>query len=118
MILALLEGNAPVVGAMYLPVSDTLYTCEKGDGVFRDGVRVSVSGATELSAVLCAYALDPSEDAGPDGARGARAREDSCGCVRNVRSTNSLVDFCYTLDGRLGGCVNQATGSGTSRPPA
>jgi myo-inositol-1(or 4)-monophosphatase len=26
--------------------------------------------------------------------------------VRNIRATNCLLDFCYTLDGRLGGCVN------------
>ncbi len=107
-ILALLEGNVPVVGAMYLPVSDTLYTCEKGGGVFRDGVRVSVSGATELSTVLCAYGLDPSEDAART-AREVRTLEKVVRGVRNVRSTNSLVDFCYTLDGRLGACVNRSS---------
>jgi len=29
--------------------------------------------------------------------------------VRNIRSTNSLVDFCYTADGRLGAALNQTT---------
>jgi fructose-1,6-bisphosphatase/inositol monophosphatase family enzyme len=29
--------------------------------------------------------------------------------VRNIRSTNSLVDFCYTADGRLGATLNQST---------
>ena len=29
--------------------------------------------------------------------------------VRNIRSTNSLVDFCYTADGRLGATLNQTT---------
>ena len=29
--------------------------------------------------------------------------------IRNTRSTNSLVDFCYTCDGRLGAAINQAT---------
>jgi fructose-1,6-bisphosphatase/inositol monophosphatase family enzyme len=28
---------------------------------------------------------------------------------RNIRSTNSLVDFCYTADGRLGAALNQTT---------
>jgi fructose-1,6-bisphosphatase/inositol monophosphatase family enzyme len=27
--------------------------------------------------------------------------------ARNVRLTNCLQDFCYTLDGHLGACVNQ-----------
>jgi fructose-1,6-bisphosphatase/inositol monophosphatase family enzyme len=29
--------------------------------------------------------------------------------VRNIRTTNSLIDFCYTLEGRFGGCVNLNT---------
>ena len=29
--------------------------------------------------------------------------------VRNTRTTNSLVDFCYTVDGRFGGCINLKT---------
>jgi myo-inositol-1(or 4)-monophosphatase len=29
--------------------------------------------------------------------------------VRNIRATNSVVDFCYTLDGRLGGFINTRT---------
>jgi fructose-1,6-bisphosphatase/inositol monophosphatase family enzyme len=29
--------------------------------------------------------------------------------VRNTRATNSLVDFCYTVDGRFGGCINLKT---------
>ena len=29
--------------------------------------------------------------------------------VRNTRATNSLVDFCYTIDGRFGACINLKT---------
>jgi len=29
--------------------------------------------------------------------------------IRNLRATNCLMDFCYTADGRLGGCINQST---------
>ncbi len=28
------------------------------------------------------------------------------GGVRNIRATNSLVDFCHTLEGHFGACVN------------
>ncbi len=107
-ILAVMERGIPVIGAMYLPVEDTLYTCRRGEGVLRDGTRVRVTEATELGTVLCAYSFDPSHDRGRT-AREARALERIVGSVRNVRSTNSLVDFCYTLDGRFGACVNQAT---------
>jgi myo-inositol-1(or 4)-monophosphatase len=29
--------------------------------------------------------------------------------VRNIRTTNSLIDAAYTADGRLGGMINQST---------
>jgi len=29
--------------------------------------------------------------------------------VRNVRATNSLVDFCYVLEGHFGGAINLNT---------
>ena len=29
--------------------------------------------------------------------------------VRNLRSTNCLVDFCFTAEGKLGACANQTT---------
>ena len=29
--------------------------------------------------------------------------------VRNIRSTNSLLDFCYVAEGKLGAALNQTT---------
>jgi fructose-1,6-bisphosphatase/inositol monophosphatase family enzyme len=29
--------------------------------------------------------------------------------IRNTRSTNSIIDFCFTADGRLGAAMNQTT---------
>jgi myo-inositol-1(or 4)-monophosphatase len=107
-ILAVLERGVPVLGAMYMPVRNTLYTCERGDGVLRDGTLVRVTAETELSSVLCAYSFDPSFDPVRT-RREVRALESIVGRVRNIRSTNSLVDFCYTIDGRMGVCVNQAS---------
>jgi myo-inositol-1(or 4)-monophosphatase len=107
-ILAVLERGVPVIGAMYMPVRNTLYTCERGHGVLRDGTCVRVTTETELASILCAYSFDPSYDPART-RREIRALERIVGRVRNVRSTNSLVDFCYTIDGRLGACVNQAS---------
>ncbi|MBM3879308.1 MAG: inositol monophosphatase [Verrucomicrobia bacterium] len=105
-LIAVLKSGVPVAGVMHLPTSDTLYVSEMGGGVWRNGAQVRVTAEPELRNVLCAYNLDPS----PDPAKTRREAEAMARLVtrvRNVRSTNSLVDFCYTVDGRLGGCVTQ-----------
>jgi len=107
-LLAVLDRGEPVLGAAYLPVTDTLYWAEAGQGTFRDGERVQVTPSTVLREVLCAFGMDASTDA--DATR--RAAEMLARVVnrsRNVRATNSLLDGCYTVDGRLGGWVNLAT---------
>jgi myo-inositol-1(or 4)-monophosphatase len=106
-IVALLEDRIPKLGVMYLPSSGDLYTCESGGGVFRNGETVRLSAEGELANVLCGWGFDCA-----DPALLSRQTEQLRRIVsraRNVRSTNSLVDFCYTLDGRLGACVNQST---------
>jgi myo-inositol-1(or 4)-monophosphatase len=107
-LLAVLDRGVPILGAAYLPVTDTLYWAEEGQGVYRDGVAVRVTEATELRQVLCAFGLDAStDDAATLQAAGRLAR--LVNRSRNVRATNSLLDCCYTVDGRLGGWVNLAT---------
>jgi fructose-1,6-bisphosphatase/inositol monophosphatase family enzyme len=51
-------------------------------------------------------------DASPDPAENQRQAEAFGRLVhraRGVRATNSLVDVCYTVDGRLGGFANYCT---------
>ena len=107
-LLGLLERGKPVLGIAYLPVTDTLYVAEAGGGAFRDGLPVRISIATDLHAVLCAHAMDASAQPGQT-RREAAMMGRLINAARNVRATNSLIDFCYTIDGRLGGAVNHAT---------
>jgi myo-inositol-1(or 4)-monophosphatase len=105
--LAVLERERPVLAALYLPVTDTLYTAAAGGGAFCDGQPIHVTAATDLATLLIAYSLDASADA-------TKTRRDVEGLVqvvnraRNIRATNCLVDFCYTAAGQLGGAINQA----------
>lgn len=103
--IAVLDHGIPFFAAMFLPISGTLYTGERGQGAFRDGERLQVTAEPRLKNVLCAFGLDP------DAAEGANRRnvemlERVLTRVRNIRTTNCLLDFCYTTDGRLGACVN------------
>jgi myo-inositol-1(or 4)-monophosphatase len=101
----LLRGTTPVLAAIYLPIEDAMYVAEAGKGLFRNGKRVAITTETKPTNILCAFGFDPNT-----GYRQSRhdtelLRRVASG-VRNIRATNSVVDFCYTMDGRLGGCVN------------
>lgn len=103
--IAILQHGTPLLAAMFLPMSGNLYTAERGQGAFRDGLPLKVASETRLKNVLCAFGLDPeanetANQANVDMLRRVLTR------VRNVRTTNCLLDFCFTADGRFGGCVN------------
>jgi myo-inositol-1(or 4)-monophosphatase len=106
--IAVLEQGTPVAGGMYLPVTDTLYFAEKGRGSARDGQPIALTKEARLSQVLCACCMDASSDPA-ENQRQAAALGRLVNHARNVRATNSLVDVCYTVDGRLGGFVNYCT---------
>ena len=107
-IIALFHKETPVLGGMYLPVDQDLYLTDAGSGATRNGQALTVTPFTTLAEHLVAYSFDFSED--PAKTRSEMeimaklSRE-----VRNIRSTNSLFDFCYVADGRLGAALNQAT---------
>ena len=105
--IGVLFRSRPIVAAMYLPLEDVLYFAQAGQGVTRNGKAVAVTTESHLQNVLCAFGFDPAP-----GRRKRQAMElllRVSGVVRNTRATNSLVDFCYTVDGRLGGCINLKT---------
>ncbi len=103
--IAVFKNAVPLMAVMYLPLEDELYFSEQGQGVFRNEARVQVTAETDLRNLLCNFGLDASHSAKRT-CLGVEMLFRVVQGVRNVRATNSLVDFCYVLDGRLGGCVN------------
>lgn len=101
----LLAKAKPVLAAMYLPIDDVLFLAEKGQGTLRNGKRVQSNPESNLHNVLCAFGFDPCAVADQKRRVSALLME-VAGNVRNTRATNSLVDFCYTVDGKLGGSIN------------
>jgi myo-inositol-1(or 4)-monophosphatase len=103
--LGVLRNATPIFAAMYLPIERALYHAEAGGGAWKNGKRAKVTSETRLKNVLCAFGFD---------ARSIpRRRQEAAallmrvaGGVRNTRATNSLVDFCYTLNGGFGACIN------------
>ena len=104
-LIAVLRRNELVAAVMHLPATHDTYVAEAGSGAFRNGRPIRVSDAHELANVLWACGMDAGtsdEEAQRNGALIARLARS----VRNIRTTNSLVDAAYTSDGRLGGLLN------------
>jgi myo-inositol-1(or 4)-monophosphatase len=103
--LGVLKGSRPVFGAMFLPIEDALYYAEAGKGTYRNRQRLSLGNQADPKQVLCAFGFDATASRA-QALRNAKLLTRVASDVRNTRATNSLVDFCYTLDGRFGGCIN------------
>ena len=92
----------------FLPVQNETYFAEKGKGAFKNGGKINVSEETELKNILAAYSLDSSDEPGKT-EREAKIMQHLVLSIRNLRATNSLLDLCYTAEGKLGACINQTT---------
>lgn len=107
-IIALLKNGIPHAAGVTLPQQQETFLAETGKGTFKNGKKVSVSAETDLRKVLFSYCLDFSTKDGQTDYE-SRIISQLVRRIRNLRSTNSVTDFCYVADGRLGGCINQTT---------
>jgi len=107
-IIALFHKKIPILGGMYIPVYEELYITEQGKGSWKNREAIRPTDSGKLEEQLVAYSFDFSDAPGKTESE-MQILESLSKRVRNIRSTNSLVDFCYTADGRLGAALNQAT---------
>ena len=107
-ILTLFHARTPIQAALYLPMEDQLYYAETGKGAFLNGKSIECNLSSDLTEILVAYSFDFSSDPGKTDAE-MKILNKFSKKIRNTRSTNSLIDFCYTADGRLGAAINQST---------
>lgn len=108
-LICLLKDFEPVLSGCYLPVQNHMYLAVKGEGATLNDESIFVSAESELKNILIAYSLDFSNQEGKTESE-AKLIECLVKNVRNLRSTNCLVDFCLTAEGKLGACANQTTG--------
>jgi len=107
-IICVLKNSEPIMAGCFLPISNELYLAEKGKGATFNKKTISVSKETELKNILATYSLDYSDEPGKT-EREAAIIQQLVKNVRNLRSTNCLIDFCYTAEGKLGAAINQTT---------
>lgn len=104
-----LKDFKPILAGCYLPVQNHMYLAEKGKGATLNEESISITSEIELKNILMAYSLDFSHEEGKT-EREAKLIGRLVKNVRNLRSTNCLVDMCLTAEGKLGACANQTTG--------
>ncbi len=107
-LIALFENNTPIMGGAYLPTMDLLYFAEKGNGAFKNGQPFKMAQNKELKNSLFSFSVDYIEDE-VILSQSIAIYKNLVKAARNVRSTNSLVDFLYVAEGKFGGCVNLFT---------
>ncbi len=107
-LISLLKNNTPVMGGAYLPVQDILYFAEAGNGVFRNGEPLPMLKNKTLKDSLFAFCVDYTEDMAFLN-RGIEIYKYILKGSRNIRSTNSLIDFIYVAEGKFGGVLNLYT---------
>lgn len=107
-LIAFFEDNHPVMGGAYLPVSDQLCLAIKGKGAFLNGRSFTMMKNNGLRNSLFSFNVDFTED--------NNLLNDSMliyrnlvNATRNIRCTNSLVDFLYVAEGKFGGVINLFT---------
>ncbi|GAB1452605.1 inositol monophosphatase family protein [Draconibacterium sp.] len=107
-IVCVLKHSKPFMSGCFLPVQNEIYFAEKGKGATCNGKKIAVSAETKLKNILASYSLDYSDEPGKT-ENESKIIGKLVKNIRNLRSTNCVIDFCYTADGKLGGCINQTT---------
>lgn len=107
-LICLFENNIPVMGGAYLPMADILYFAEKGRGAFRNEKPLAEIRNKKIKDSLIAFSVDFTDDEAFL-QKGLDLYRFIIKASRNIRSTNSLIDFLYVADGKLGGCINLYT---------
>lgn len=107
-IICVIKNSEPIMAGCFLPVQNQIYFAEKGKGATLNNQTIVVSKEQNLRNILLAYSLDYSDEPGKT-ERESKTIQHLVLNIRNLRSTNCLLDLCYTADGKLGGCINQST---------
>ena len=107
-LISVFKENTPVMGGAYLPVQDILYFAESGKGAFRNGKPLPKLENKDLKDSLIAFCVDYTEDIAFLN-RGIEIFKYIVKGSRNIRSTNSLIDFIYVAEGKFGGVLNLYT---------
>lgn len=104
--LGLVENGESVLGAVYNPVTNELFSFEKGKGAFLNGKAVRVSDMTELSHATVFLSAGRKKENWDWGGVSYRKLLEHTLKVKNLGS--SSLDICFVAAGRIEACVSGA----------
>lgn len=106
-LIALFKNSRPIAGGAYLPIQNDLYYAESGLGAFKNKDRIKVSTDDSFNQ-LASFSTDFT-DSKEEISFTESLYSKLSGKVRNIRSTNSLLEMLYVAEGKFGGCINLHT---------
>jgi myo-inositol-1(or 4)-monophosphatase len=106
-LIALCRKSKPMMAGAYLPLDDKLYFAEDGKGAFINDRELAIQ-PVDLSDALFAFSIDYTDEEDFLG-KGLLLYKYLVKHSRNIRTTNSLVDLMYVVEGKFGGCINLFT---------
>jgi myo-inositol-1(or 4)-monophosphatase len=106
-LIAVFEKQNPVMAGAYLPIEDILYLAEKDNGTYIND-RKTIIQPVDLSTALFAFSTDYTRDE-EYLEKGLKWYKYLVKKSRNIRTTNSLIDLMFVLEGKFGGCINLFT---------
>jgi myo-inositol-1(or 4)-monophosphatase len=105
--IGLLRHRTPVLGVIHLPEFRRTYSAIRGEGAFRDGTRIHVSGQAELRRALIGF------DLGDIGARADEVRRLMLPVVDAVRFAHvfggAAANLAFVAEGSLDGYAHAAS---------
>lgn len=107
-LIAFFEDNIPVMGGAYLPVHDQLYLARKGKGVVLNGKPFNMIRNISLKNSLFSFNVDFTDNEKVLN-ESINIYKNLVRSTRNIRCTNSLMDFLYVAEGKFGGVINLFT---------
>ncbi len=107
-LISIFKKDIPIMGGAYLPVQDALYFAEQGKGAFKNEEALPLVKEKKLKDSLIAFCVDYPENTEALEMNIKLFKNVITGS-RNLRSTNSLIDFIYIAEGKIGGLINLNT---------
>ena len=101
--IGLMENGVPIAGGVYNPVTQELFSFEKGVGAFCNGKPVAVSTTTKLNKATVFLTVGSNPAHWEWGLEGYRKLLESGNKTRNLGS--SALDVCFVASGRVDACV-------------
>lgn len=95
-LVALLENGKPILGIAYSPVTDELFTAQKGKGTYLNGKRVHVSKISDLRYAYLSYSsITPFQDKNK-----IEGFLKICGSVHSQRGYGDTLGYMLLMQGK------------------